>query len=800
MRPTLRAVSARLIVGHLDPEQAVDLLAAIDGRDQPITFALAEPDGLRLAAAVPAGEAAEAARPEPLRWGKLLLETVANEQLASPRKEVCDAIVDGLRVAHHRLGPEGLDQIPHGSFGVGFCAAALVDGGVQLVVVPPAQIFVLHQGVALSVPESDEVGRGIWMRDDLRAEIFAGIGGLHEPDIRVYDAAIGPGDTLVLASSGLARMLTEEDVRLAVTYEEAATGAERLKQLAVQRGVEAGVALVVEIAGSLEPPQASSTLPRPLVLNSLHRPSLRIEMPPIGSIFSTARDWLLDALDRIQPTQASNSAGIRREEEVVDIRWPVRPQPGAWCKDFQAMKRIAISGRRQPAEEHPEVQAQSSAVDDNSSLSRPAPDYAALSAGWRRQLAQGSRRYPSLSVRLSPALQGRGTAVAGAIVGLGRRLGSMDLGRRRHLLVPALGAMCVLLVFLGAMRTVKAQQARQLQQRFDSLVTAATQLEAQARTESDRGTSQGLVRRAQALLDQAASLEPNQPRVAGVRKDLQADLDRLDGIVPLGDPALLASFAGLGRDVNATALAGDAAALYALDGGGQRLLQLARQSKQASIIASKGDKSGPNQLAAPKLLAVRENGLLVLDTSRNLWSYSPSTKQLAQIGLKSADSWREPAAMAAYGPNLYILDTTLGNIFRYTSRDGLFGDPPSRILEKDNPDQLRQGVSLSVDGSFWVLGADGQIVKLENGARQPFAVTGLPQPLSKPTQLHTEAGWRSLFVLSTGNNRVVEIAKDGRYLRQFALSGPATAVLADEPGHQLYVLSGNSLYQYQLPV
>jgi len=36
MRPTLRAISARLIVGHLDTENAADLLAAIDIRGKPI--------------------------------------------------------------------------------------------------------------------------------------------------------------------------------------------------------------------------------------------------------------------------------------------------------------------------------------------------------------------------------------------------------------------------------------------------------------------------------------------------------------------------------------------------------------------------------------------------------------------------------------------------------------------------------------------------------------------------------------------------------------------------------------------
>ena len=46
--------------------------------------------------------------------------------------------------------------------------------------------------------------------------------------------------------------------------------------------------------------------------------------------------------------------------------------------------------------------------------------------------------------------------------------------------------------------------------------------------------------------------------------------------------------------------------------------------------------------------------------------------------------------MAAFGQNVYILDATLGNVFRYVSRDGIFTEVPSRFLEKDNRDLLGQ--------------------------------------------------------------------------------------------------------------
>ena len=804
MRPTLRAVSARLIVGHLDPQQGADLLATVDIRGQPLIFALAEPEGLRMSAAVPAGIAAEG-RSEPLRRGKLVLETVANEALASPRKEVCDAIVDGLRVAHRRLGVEGLDIMPHGSSGIGFCAAALVDNRVQLVVVPPSQVFVVHQGLALSVPQSDEVGRGIWMRDDLRAEMFAGVGGAHEPDILVYDAGIVPGDALVLVSSGLARMLTEDDVRLALAYEEAATGAERLKQLAIQRGVEAGIALVVEVSGSLEEPRADSPLSGPIVLDGIPRPALKLEMPPIGSIFSTARDWLLEAVDRAQATPRRVPTEFSQDDELDDdVLWPARTQPGAWRRESQA-KRISVKGAAGPS-------VTALGWPDRTSPSPTAVGEElsghSLSLGWRTlagnragRSAAAQPRWASAAGRFRPVVARTRERLGNGLARVANGAAAFDFAGKRQLLVPALAAVFVVLVFLGATRTIRGQQARQIQQRFDSLVTAAGQLESQARIDADRNEAQGLVRRAQALLDQAATLQPNQPSVAAIRKNMQDDVDRMDSIVALPEPAVPANFGGMAKDVNMTVIAADSSAFYGLDGGGQRLLQLVRQSSQPSIAASRGDKAGTNQLGVPKLLTVRDNGALVLDSNRTLWSWSSSKPKLEQIGLKSAETWKDATAMSAYGPNLYVLDAALGNVFRYASRDGIFTDAPTRFFEKDNPDLLHQAVSVAIDGAIWVVTADGQILKLEAGAGQPLTVSGLSQPLGKASQIATQAGFRSLYVLNAAGNRVFEIGKDGRYIRQFSLSlpNPAASIWPDQPAHQMAVLSGNRLYQYQLP-
>ncbi|MHB8621495.1 MAG: hypothetical protein ACYDAG_18365, partial [Chloroflexota bacterium] len=166
MRAALRAVSARLSVGLGEWEPGGDLLGVVEPRGKSPIFCLAEPDGLGSPVLAVAGGRREHAPASPARLGKLLLETVAHEYGASSRSDPCDSLVDGLRAAHRQLGSQGLDLVVRGNSGVGFCGATIVDRTAQIVVVPPCQAFILHQTAVQAVPETSELGRGIWMRDD----------------------------------------------------------------------------------------------------------------------------------------------------------------------------------------------------------------------------------------------------------------------------------------------------------------------------------------------------------------------------------------------------------------------------------------------------------------------------------------------------------------------------------------------------------------------------------------------------------------------------------------------------------
>jgi len=103
-----------------------------------------------------------------------------------------------------------------------------------------------------------------------------------------------------------------------------------------------------------------------------------------------------------------------------------------------------------------------------------------------------------------------------------------------------------------------------------------------------------------------------------------------------------------------------------------------------------------------------------------------------------------------------------------------------------------------------VLFADGRLVKFFAGEQKPFEIKGLPEPLSAPVAVVASLEDDYLYIADAGNGRIVEIAKDGQFKRQFRPSeGDALRdmrnLYLDETTGSFYILTSDNLYKANLP-
>ncbi len=150
-----------------------------------------------------------------------------------------------------------------------------------------------------------------------------------------------------------------------------------------------------------------------------------------------------------------------------------------------------------------------------------------------------------------------------------------------------------------------------------------------------------------------------------------------------------------------------------------------------------------------------------------------------------------------YNRKLYALDTNNNQIYRHNQTQVGYDKGTNWIKDNTSVD-IKDAVSLAIDGDLFVLKKNGEILKLTGGQKQDFAITGLDPILDNPTQIWTYNGVENIYVLESTNKRVIILNKEGKMLNQYtddAWQNP-TSMIVDEEEKTIYVLDDNKIYKF----
>lgn len=107
-------------------------------------------------------------------------------------------------------------------------------------------------------------------------------------------------------------------------------------------------------------------------------------------------------------------------------------------------------------------------------------------------------------------------------------------------------------------------------------------------------------------------------------------------------------------------------------------------------------------------------------------------------------------------------------------------------------------ISMTIDGSVYVLYDNGKIGKFTRGADDSFNVTGLQGSIGKKSVIYTEEDFTHLYALDTGNQRLLMIAKNGEVKQEFSwdVFKNATDLAVDEANKTVYIATPSDLYSF----
>jgi len=164
------------------------------------------------------------------------------------------------------------------------------------------------------------------------------------------------------------------------------------------------------------------------------------------------------------------------------------------------------------------------------------------------------------------------------------------------------------------------------------------------------------------------------------------------------------------------------------------------------------------------------------------------------------ETWKSGVDMAAYGRNLYILNPTDNQIYKYSRARSRYGNATEYNLDAD----LAGAISIAIDGNIYILKEDGDIIKIFKGEQQTFAVEDLATDISSATEIFTLPEHRNMYVLDIENRRVVilekEIGTGARYMGQiyFEELDDVEDFYVDKKEDQLYLLTKKAIYQVEI--
>lgn len=375
----------------------------------------------------------------------------------------------------------------------------------------------------------------------------------------------------------------------------------------------------------------------------------------------------------------------------------------------------------------------------------------------------------------------------------------------------AIPVIVVILVVAVYWRQGVARQAR-----FEELVSQAQQ-QMEVGEQVDEATVRNYLLKAIAFLAQAEELRPGDSQVSDLRDQTSYMLKKIDKVTELEWIKPLWEYGEPDSDPGRVIVAKEID-VYVLDKRLDRVykhlldetMHGLQELEVEPVLLRKGDQRDPIvvgelvDMAWAKAEGGRLRGsLLVLESVGSLLEYDPVRQNgIRVLPLGRDDRWIQPQIVGSYKGNLYLLDSSLNQILRYEPD---YGDSPEDYFPAPGEVDLAGVVDMAIAGPTYLLYADGRILKFDNGQPAPFEITGLYEPLQNPTALFTSEESQCLYVADAGNKRIVQLTKEGSFLRQFrAIEGNEAfdelkGLFAIEEFNLLYFVSGNKLYVTNIP-
>lgn len=774
----------------------------------------------------------------------LVAQKIREAFYADGSMSITSSLRHALKAANAALYQHNFSAPPHKRAHVGVTCAVIHGSDVFVTQVPPSQAFIAHTGKLRALPVPPSWTNGL----DVTATHRQGALGTSlgsEPEF--FRSVMQPGDTLVLCSSNVVRLLGKHQAEQLICYADAATIAEDLYGLCRAANLPEAHAIVIEAV----PGAAPAVHDQPAQPAALAEP----EAEPV-SASSRLGGWLgrgsrgaKSRSNGAAPT-TSETAAVLQEQAVAGAAPASNGQAAAPLTlmdmlpvaDVLPLPPSAFLGEgdyggtvRPPA-----VPRRNRRIDLSDNTGMPV-DFAALP----RKPAVPP---PTMGDRMLMPVHALFATFMGSLANVprrtarplepkpaqGLRLKGLSYRRQRP---PLPWLNIVLIVGVVALLIVVGiyQNRRSDQQTIDTALAKVTSAVAAARAAANPQAAAQQLTAAETVLNGEVGALVESGRITTTKQAVWA---RYESVRTDYDRAL--------AEINKIGIVDNFTTVATLPGG-QGLIErvvlgttesisdtnppLFYLDRASGVLYERGEQE-------PVLKPDQEISAFVADPIREaLWregniiafDRGDVSTPIYRVFLRSGGEWlgsqlnrtewMEPAdgnlPMATYGGNLYVWDSKEKQIWKYTS--GMYADLPATWITNGGGKPLDQVADIQVEGQVYLLNRDasvlvfeaGQLIKEIPAPQLALPVTTVSRFVVTPDILDVDGLTvlrpGAIYILDTRNERVLQISKtDGALIQQIQARarGPLNQIsdlAVDEQRGMIYLANGPRVLRTALP-
>lgn len=356
-------------------------------------------------------------------------------------------------------------------------------------------------------------------------------------------------------------------------------------------------------------------------------------------------------------------------------------------------------------------------------------------------------------------------------------------------------AILSLAIFLGSIAYLRMNRVKvENNQKYTNLLTAIEEKKTAAEASllyNDETRALTLIQEAQGYLDQIPKNSPEeQAKAAALQSELASTMSKLQKMT-LVNPELLADLTTKNQNAKAEKMIHIDTNLLVSGRQDPTLYTVSVDSKEVTsqlhdTLSSLGTGAAPKE-QDKVVFILGENGVA---------QYDKSTKALASADISFPIADGKIQSLGLYNRRLYTLDVKNNQVYKHSQT--LTGyDKGTPWITETNFD-IKDAVSLSIDGDIYLLLSNGQMLKFAGGKSVLFQLNGILPALTNPVEMWTSSDSKNIYILEPVSKRVIVTDKDGKFVKQY--TSPTwknlSSMVIDEKAKKIYILDENKIFSF----